>query len=323
MFNVYKMKKTVLYISIFLYCNASMAQQLPLFTQYRDYHSLLNPAAISSDFMLNTYKFSAGASMRLQWLGATNNPKTQVLRAEWVTTPENTFSFITGGYLMNDQTGRTGATGAYGRIAGYFSGNPKNEGFAAGLNIGAVQYRIDASESRLWDADDRLFGTRQQQILPDVSVGVFGYRSLTNDEDNILYGGLSIPQVLGLDFPLKTDKGKGYAIKRIQHYYGQIGFYHFLTAESFIEVSSWLRYVKNVPFDADFNVRYQMQEYIWLGAGFSTSKILHAEFGCLLGQLFELDNRDVKIGYGYDYSFSAIAPFFGASHEINLTFLMR
>jgi type IX secretion system PorP/SprF family membrane protein len=317
------MKKIFFFILLLVCCNASKAQQLPLFTQYRDYHSLLNPASVSSDFMLNTYKFSAGASMRLQWLGASNNPKTQVLRAEWVTNPENTFSFITGGYLMNDQTGRTGATGAYGRIAGYFSGNPKNEGFAAGLNIGAVQYRVDATNSRLWDADDRLLGGRQQQILPDVSVGIFGYRSLTNDEDNILYGGLSIPQVLGLDFNLKTEMGKGYAIKRIQHYYGQIGFYHFLTAESFFEVSSWLRYVKNVPFDADFNLRYQMQEYVWLGVGFSTSKILHTEFGCLLGQLFELDSRDFKIGYGYDYSFSNIAPFFGASHEVNLTFLMR
>ncbi len=317
------MKKTFFFLLLFSSFDALFAQQLPLFTQYRDYQSLLNPAFVSSDFMLNTYKVSAGASMRLQWLGAANNPKTQVLRAEWVTRPENTFSFITGGYLMNDQTGRTGATGAYGRIAGYFSGNPKNEGFAAGLNIGAVQYRLDASQSRLWDADDRLLGTSQQQILPDVSVGIFGYRSLTNDEDNILYGGLSVPQVLGLNFQLKTELGKGYAIQRIPHYYGQIGFYHFLTAESFIEVSSWLRYVKNVPFNADFNVRYQMQEYIWLGVGFSTSKILHAEFGCLLGQLFELDNRDVKIGYGYDYSFSAIAPFFGASHEINLTFLMR
>ena len=317
------MKKIFFFLLLFSSFDALFAQQLPLFTQYRDYQSLLNPASISSDFMLNTYKISAGTSMRLQWVGAANNPKTQVLHAEWVTRPENTFSFITGGYLMNDQTGRTGATSAYGRIAGYFSGNPKNEGFAAGLNIGAVQYRLDASQSRLWDADDRLFGTSQQQILPDVSVGIFGYRSLTNDEDNILYGGLSVPQVLGLNFQLKTELGKGYAIKRIPHYYGQIGFYHFLTAESFIEVSSWLRYVKNVPLDADFNIRYQLQEYIWLGVGFSTSKILHAEFGCLLGQLFELDNRDVKIGYGYDYSFSSIAPFFGASHEINLTFLMR
>jgi type IX secretion system PorP/SprF family membrane protein len=317
------MKKTLFYLFVLICCSPTLAQQLPLFTQYRDYHSLLNPAAISSDFMLNTYKISAGASMRLQWLSVANNPKTQVLRAEWVTRPENTFSFITGGYLMNDQTGRTGTTGVYGRLAGYFSGNPKNEGFAAGLNIGAVQYRLDASESRLWDADDKLLGTRQQQILPDVSVGVFGYRSLTNDEDNILYGGLSVPQALGLNVQLKTENGKGYGIKRLQHYYGQVGFYHFLSAESFIEVSSWWRYVKNVPLDVDVNVRYQMQEYLWLGVGFSTSKILHAEFGCLLGQVFELDNRDVKIGYGYDYSFSPIAPFFGASHEINLTFLMR
>lgn len=315
-------KKIVLFILAFLINQRIVAQQLPLFTQYREYHSIINPAMVSSDFMLNTYRIGLGASSRMQWIGLKNFPSTQVLHGEWVLQPENNFTFVTGGHILQDRVGREGATSFNGRLAGYFSGNPKNEGFAAGLTAGLKQYRLDATNSQLTNPNDVLADIRLQKLYPDISVGIFGYRSLTDDEDNVLSGGMSIPQVFAADLTFESAKGKA-SLRRLPHYYATIGYYKFLSSESFIELSSWLRYIKNTPFQADFNLRYQIQEYLWIGAGYSTSQIAHAEIGFLIGKIRDWSGYDIKIGYGYDMPFNTYTPYFGATHELNITFLIE
>ena len=121
-------KQKIAYVFLFfLILQDLKAQQLPLFTQYREYHSIINPAMVSSDFMLNTCSVALGASARMQWVGLKKNaPSTQVLRGEWVLDKESSMTLVTGGHIIQDRAGRESATSFSGRLGVYLSDNPNS-----------------------------------------------------------------------------------------------------------------------------------------------------------------------------------------------------
>lgn len=232
-------------------------------------------------------------------------------------------SIMGGGYLLNDQTGPTGFTGLYGRIGGVLSDDPTYSGFAVGLSFGMVQYRVNTSEIRLREGNDILSGNDQNKLFPDVGLGVFGYKQMESGflDGDYVYGGVSIPQVAGLDLTF-TDENGEFSMKRQQHYYATVGLYKFFRNEGFLEPSVWVKYTAGVPLNVDFNLRYQMAQNFWIGAGGATSKAMHVETGFLLGDNLGFDNT-LRIGYGFDYSFSSFGPYTGGAHEINLSYSLE
>jgi type IX secretion system PorP/SprF family membrane protein len=313
------MKKTLLFGLVFLFFKAVNAQQLPFFTQYREYHTLLNPAAVSMDYITKDFNMSFGASVRRQWIDIANNPQTQLLRGGYVVKGD-AVSLNTGFHLIKDQTGPTGFTGIYGRLAGIV-GNSDNGGFSAGFNAGLVQFKLKGSQIEFPDPTDALAQRDYNTLYPDIGLGIFGYRRINQmgnfGGDNV-YAGFSIPQVFGLDLTFR-ERNKDFTIQRIPHFYALAGYYKHLNDDAYIETSVWLRHVKNVPFQADFNCRFQINSTLSMGAGYSTNKSLHAEFGVLMGENMGWDTHAFKIGYGFDLPFNTIAPHFGAAHEINLS----
>ncbi len=303
--------------------NITFSQQLPLFTQYRHNQGIINPASINADFFTFEQNISFGASYRLQWNALTAAPKTQTLHGEYFQNSRGGVNLLAGGYLINDQTGPTGFTGIYGRIGGVITSDPDFSGLSFGLNVGAVQYRVNTEDLRLRDEGDIIVSENQNQIYPDVGIGAFAYTTLEGGmlDDAIIFGGLSVPQVIGLDLEFENENGT-FKTQRIQHIYAQAGMYHFFRNESFLEISTWLKYAPNVPVNADFNLRYQMQSNFWTGAGMSTAGNLHFEAGFILGGNVGFDNT-LRIGYGYDYSISSFGPYVGNTHEINLAFSLQ
>jgi type IX secretion system PorP/SprF family membrane protein len=313
------MTRLTLFVAILMVVSVSalQAQQLTLFTQYRDNVSIINPAAVESDFLAFGQNLSFGASYRAQWVGLQNGPRTQTLRGSYLHTEGSGVSFMAGGFLMNDQTGPTGFTGLYGRIAGVVSPNPEEGGFVVGISGGAVNYRVDASEIRLREQGDILGSADQSQIFPDVGVGLYYYK-MVGRSDDFFYTGLSVPQVFGLDLTFK-DENDEYVTTRVQHYYGMLGFVKFFNTDnlSFIEPSMWVKYTQGAPANVDFNLRYYLPVNFWVGAGGSTAGNAHLEAGVNLSQDYD---RTFRIGYGFDYSFSSFGPTAGSTHEINLTY---
>jgi type IX secretion system PorP/SprF family membrane protein len=295
------------------------AQQLSLFTQYRDNLTLLNPAAVESDFLAFGQNITFGASYRTQWVGLDNAPRTLVARGSYLHTDGSGVALMAGGYLMNDQTGPTGFTGFYGRIAGIVTRNPEVGGFSVGLGAGAVNYRLNAAEIRLREPGDVLGSVNQSKLFPDLSLGLFFYH-LVGRNDDYFYAGLSVPQLFGLDLLFQDENGE-YGVKRIQHFYGNVGFYKFFNNNSFLEPSAWVKYVPGAPVNLDFNLRYYLPVNFWVGAGASTAGTAHLETGIVLGDTAGFD-QTIRIGYGFGYSFSSFGPTAGTSHEINLAFSM-
>jgi len=310
---------TLLLVLIFI-GQDSFAQQLPLFTQYREYHGYINPASLNSDYFTYSYNFSVGISHRQQWSGYEDGPSTQVIRGEYIHDSGGAFGLVTGGYLLNDKTDPMGFTGIYGRIAGLATSDPEWGGLSIGVSFGAVQYRVDASKFNARDRSDLLIQEDQSKIFPDVGVGVYFYKRMEGgffDGDNF-YAGLSIPQTLGLNLDYTNENG-AFSTKRIQHFYGLLGWYKYINEDSFFELSSWTKYAPNAPLQADLNIRYQMSNFFWLGTGLSTSGGFHIEGGFLLGDNMGWTNN-IKIGYGYDYNYRTFGPAFGHTHEINLSY---
>jgi type IX secretion system PorP/SprF family membrane protein len=310
------MKKiTLILIALSTTMSVVLGQQLPLFTQYREYHSIVNPANIGSDYFVDEYRSSFGASMRLQWVHIDGSPRTQILRGSYISNTDNYFKIATGGHLMNDQTGPTGMTGVYGRIAVIGNNRPQEGGWSVGFNIGMTQFRLNNTAVK-FNEPNITDVISLRKIYPDVGVGIFGYVPISGRDGDIVYAGASIPQVFGLDLTVPSERGT-FNFKRVPHYFGTLGFYKFIGEQSFVEASTWIKYVQGSKINLDFNLRGQISEIIWLGAGYSTAKYVHIEFGFILG-----DSPRFKIGYGYDHALSTSSPFFGAVHEINLSILL-
>ncbi|PHI21116.1 hypothetical protein CEQ90_03580 [Lewinellaceae bacterium SD302] len=296
--------------------NVATAQQLSLFTQYRENATLINPAAMETDFLSYGYNLTFGASYRKQWAGISGSPETQAVRASYVNKNGGGASLLAGGYVINDQTGPTGYTGVYGRIGAVIGGDPEYSGLSLAISAGYVSYAVRASEIRLRDEGDVIGMVNQSQSHPDVGFGIYYYAMDYND--NMFYAGLSVPQVLGFDVTFQDEEGE-YSVQRLQHAYAMTG-YHFLFGnDGILELSAWGKYVKNAPFNADFNLRYQTPSALWLGGGISTAGNAQVEAGVTLGDNVGLDNI-VRIGYGLNYSFSSFGPSVGSTHELQASF---
>jgi type IX secretion system PorP/SprF family membrane protein len=301
------------------------AQQLPLFSLYRENQGLLNPAAVHSDFLLyhDSYRLSAGATHRSQWVDGDGKIATQSARVEYIGIGEGRFAPLAGLYTINDQVGPTGFTGIYGRLASVFGlGHPNYGGFSVGLNAGYVQYRIKASQIDLLDPGDAPGQTDQSQWHPDVGLGLFFYKSIAR-ETALVYAGLSAAQLFQLDLTLPGENGR-FPLTRRPHFYAQAGAYKFLDNFSFLELSTWARYVDGAPFDLDVNLRYQFQRQFWVGGGAALNGNLHVEFGTYLLHLFDGEARGrplVKLSAGFDYDLNPRGLQAGKAFEVNLSVL--
>lgn len=302
------------------------AQQLPLFTQYREYYGYVNPASISIDFLASDRRaFNAfGASHRRQWIGSTFPTVTSTVgRGEFFFSGNGSVSFLAGGYFMSDKAGAISFNGAYGRAALFIGDIEYGSFFSIGFTAGAVQHRVKTNRLAAFDLTDPLLFVDANTIFPDLGAGIFGV--LKANRDINLYGGISIPQLFGLQLDLPTEEGV-FTYERLFHLYNYAGVY-INTSQgyddySFLEISVWGKYLPGLPYHADLNFRYQISTPFWIGVGASTTQNVHLETGVNLN----FSNRDgyMKIGYGFDFPFNTdYASYVGSSHEINLTFIFE
>jgi len=314
------MNKFILLFAYLFVSGLGNAQQLPLFTQYHENVGIINPAAVNSNYILYENNISFGLSYRRQWIGIETAPETQTLHGEYMYAETGSFGWIAGGFILNDKTGPTSFTGAYGRIAGIITDDPYYGGLSFGLSFGAVQYRVNVSEIRLTEPNDILTTEDQSRVYPDFGLGVYYYRQVERgflDGDHY-YAGVSVPQIFGLNLEFKDESGE-FSMQRVQHFYGLLGLYHYLKDDSYLEPSIWIKYAPNAPINVDFNIRYQMGSNFWIGTGVSTAGAFHFEAGYILGENLGWESN-LKIGYGFDYSFTTFGSNAGSAHEINLSY---
>jgi len=304
------------YLIVFGFAQSMIAQQLPNLTLYREYQSFLNPAAVPHDYFREDFNAHIGVSYRAQWTRLTQGaPVTGLLQGSYIGDQSNT-KLILGGSLVYDKAGAINYYGLNAKFGVLFSEDPLYGGFSAALTLGYKQLRLQTENLIAQDITEILGSSdRFRSSSPDIGFGLFYHARLEN-EDNF-YAGASMPQLFSVNSLNSAAKAN---IKAIPHYYGIAGYIKYLNDYSFIETSAWVKYVQNIPINADLNIKYQLDQNLWLGVGMSTAKILHLEGGIVLSSANIGWETPLRIGYSFEDGFNQIANPFGKTHEVSISF---
>lgn len=301
---------------------SGMAQQLPLYSQFRNAEGLINPASVNSDFFLSEYNVNFAASYRAQWINQEETPRTLFLSGEYISTFGGNFELLSGIQFLQDQTGPFSLNGVYGRIGSLLTEDPYWGAFGIGLSFGLINYRVSANRIVWKDIDDPQIPLNNLQFnRPDIGMGLYYYKRLGGRflyQDNI-YAGISVPQLLGSTYTIE-DGSNEVPITRPNHFYATAGWYHFLNEQAFLELSTWMRYVEGAPFNVTLNARFQLGRTVWFGGGVNINGLISLETGINVPGLLGKDTN-FRLGYAFDYNTSAFDLPLGTSHE--LTFAIQ
>mgnify|MGYP000388759053 CR=1 FL=1 len=295
------------------------AQQLPLFAQYRNASGLINPASLNAQYLLYEYDLNFSTSYRANWWEQRGTPRTVQASGEYVSDFGNNVEWLVGGTLVQDQAGPLGLSAGYLRLGTIVGKDPYYEALVIGFAAGFVQYDFNLSEINWLDPADPDVASLDEAISkPDVGLGIFYHRRLGGRQGtNNVYFGLSLPQVLNARYELARGNGVRAYLDRRRHYYFTGGWYHFFNQETFLEISSWAKYVRGAPVNVDFNARFQPGRVVWFGLGYNLNTILHLETGLnVVGLMGE--NTNLQLGFAFDQSFRALGYDLGGSFEFTL-----
>lgn len=304
-----------LIVTLFLGSNLA-GQQLPIFNHYSDNINPINPAFFSSNYSVDGYDSNISLTHRSQWLGLDGAPLTQNISAEFIYDKRN---LILGGHLLNDKTGPLGQLNLIGKVGVYFAGRNLEDGAVSGaLSIGYNQYRIDEGGIFFRDSEPAIIG--QNVLYPDIGLGFSFFKKIQGGsyEGDIVYGGLSAPQIFNLQYNVSTNQDEKYKITRARHFYGNLGYTKYYDNNTYFEISSWLKYLKGSSFHVDMNIKYKMNDFFWLGAGASTNKAIQINSGVILNNALGR-NSALKLGYTFTEYYNSNSVYFGNSHELTLT----
>ncbi len=309
--------RLILFFIICFFSLGLQAQQWPTYTIYRN--APISPASLPTDYMTYQSPTSVNLGYRMQWLGydfGGTTPRTGFLQGTHLN--EET-GLLLGGHILSDHTGPIGFTGFYAKGGYVLSpfGDREEGGVSFGLSMGLVQYRANTNKITFVDGDDAIPLLDHNKWFFDGALGIQYYQRVNSGD--YAYGGISIPQLFGLNLLFKSS-GEDFDLRRVQHLYANGGYILYLQDATFVEFSTLMKWAPNSPFNADANVRLQFDHYFWVGGGGNTSGAMHLEAGVVFSEESGvLSNGNIKIGYGFSYGFRRQFGFeLGATHEFNI-----
>ena len=287
----------LLTFSTFLLCGTARAQFEPQFTQYMFNEMFINPAyAGSRDQVASTLVY------RNQWVGIDGAPKTQTASIHG---PLLNRKLGLGLTMMNESIGVTHQFAIYGNYAYRIAVSEKGA-LALGLQGGFINHQEKLADVITNEENDNefLFNT-PKVILPNAGFGVY----YNTDK---FYVGLSVPRTLrnkvagnasgivNTDFDIAT-----------WHYYLASG-YVFPVSESIkLKPTAMIKEVEGAPLIGDFSVSALFRDVFWLGFSYRTEDSFA---GIVTFQV----TPNLRVGYSYDYTTTALKNYSSGTHEINI-----
>jgi len=280
----------LLFIFLFSYPSLLIGQQLSLFTQYRNQLSILNPAGISVDYILENFNTSVVATQRNQWIGIEAHPVTSLISIKSILLNEK---ILVGAYFMNDKAGAIGNTKVNGNFA-YFLINNRRHKLSVGFNVGWMQYRVNLNEIKSYKGGSMA----EKRNSLDFGAGLFYVHNMDKKK---FYVGFAIPQ-------LKEElisNNIASSVNAQAHLLVTLGGYFPIRGETtFFEPSLLISKVAGVPLHVNANARFKFLDNFWLGGGAGTS--LNTDFQTLnyhleTGVIIRGNSLDrlIKIGISY------------------------
>lgn len=288
------MKKYIAIIIIIITASAAKAQQEVMISQYMFNGLVLNPAYAGT----HPY-WSTSVLHRSQWVKFDKAPSTQTLCADG---PILGGKVGVGLNITNDAIGITnqldiGANGST-RVslgAGFLS---------MGLRLGVSRYSADLTDAVIKDVDDPVYANNiGGTFIPRVGAGLYYYQ-------RSWFAGLSIPSLLAVDEKI-TYSSSGMNSFYRAHMYLNGGVVFEPSPEIAIKPSVLMKIQGNAPVEVDLNCNVLFMNKFWFGAGYRT--------GDALVTMVEWNiTNQLRVGYAFDYTLSAISDYSNNSHEVML-----
>ena len=276
------------------------AQQEMLTSQYMFNGLFINPAYAGS----HPYAEATGL-YRTQWTGFDGAPSTQTFGVEGPISNEIMGLGLT---FINDKIGDTRQTEVFANWSYhlFLDAAGKNR-LSFGLRAGFADYSSNLSETFVFEEGDPVFMENiNNAFVPKFGAGVYFY-------SRKWYAGFSVPTIYAGDEKVRfniNDVGDRYFEP---HSYLTAGYVFDLSPDLQLKPSFLIRYLNNAPVQADINCNLLIKNTFWIGASYRTGD-------AVIGILEYNIGNDLRAGYAYDFTTTAIGNYSNGSHEFMLSY---
>ncbi len=309
-------------IVFFVFFTSSFAQQKTNSYMYDKLAGIYNPSYIPDVYYKYNHRVIFGLSTRSQWGGVIKGPKTQSASLEYITRSDNTFNILLGSYILNDKIGPMSSTGIYFKLANFMSKyDNRYGGISAGLQFGAIQYRINTQSLAEKYPNDILTQKNPKVTNPELSLGLSYYKNFTKGilKKTRISTGISLAQLGFNKLEFKSDSFS-FNINKKMHTYGYLKINKTLSDFLDLELGTWVSYVKNTPLNVDILAKLRFNDAFTIEGGSNTSGIAHFGFGFNIHKLFTGKENIISIKYSFNPSLINYGSLLGNTHEITIIF---
>ena len=271
------------------------SQQDPQYTQYMYNMNVMNPAYAGSQGTL-----SIGMLGRTQWVGLDGAPRTitAVIHAPVGKNVGLGFSAIA------DEIGPIKEQNVFADFS--YTMETSEEGrLAFGIKGGFTFQDINFLRLSTNQAGDPLFTDNLNEVYPNFGAGAFYYT------DNF-YAGLSMPNMLETRHFEKRGGVVSYASEKM-HYFFTTGYVFDMSEDLKLKPSVMLKAVSGAPLSIDLSLNALVYEKIEFGLSWR-------EGDSVSGLINFLIAKNMRLGYGYDYTLTNLGQFNTGSHEVFLLY---
>jgi len=254
----------------------------------------VNPAYAGTRNSLNLNTLT-----RLQWVGLDGSPQTFSAALH---SPINNRKIGVGLTLVSDEVGPVRNT--------YFTANyayrlkiTDDLTLSMGIKGGISTYYVGLTDLNVRDQEDEAFLNNEKKTSPNAGVGFYLY-------SDKFYVGLSAPKL----FETTVDEEYASSENELKRHYYIIGGYIWqINSKWLFKPSILTKAVSGAPISNDITMQFLYNDKVWMGAMY--------RIGDAAGLFVDFKiNKQLTIGYGYDFSLNGLSGINSGTHEIMLSY---
>ncbi len=293
---IYYSVKMLLILVLFVFIEQRLvAQQQVQYTQYMYTPSLVNPAYVGLD-----EEMKVSILHRSQWVGIKGAPTSQTL---FLSTPiGERLGFGFG--VTRDEIGPANETNATLDLSYVLQLNDRGLYFSFGMKGGLQLLNVDFDKLITHNPNDPSLNENiNSRVTPNIGTGFYLY-------SNDWYLGFSAPNLLRTKHYNKSSIS---TVSSSTHFYFIGGKSFNLNNNTKLKPAFMLRSVTGTPIAVDLSLNFLFNNNFTTGISYRP--------GATISGLLDFKiNKQLSLGYAYDYDISDIGYFSGGSHEILLRY---
>ncbi|TRX70925.1 type IX secretion system membrane protein PorP/SprF [Carboxylicivirga sp. M1479] len=292
-------KNTLVVLSallLFVGVQKVQAQQEPLYTQYMFNTVSVNPAYAGTRNAMNVLLLS-----RMQWTGMEGAPRTYDFTMH---TPLNNYKMGLGLSVVSDSHGPVNNYYINVNYA-YRVSLSESLTLSMGVKGGIYNYYVNLTNLNVGDEDVAFMDNVEQRFQPNAGLGLYLYADK-------YYFGASVPKLI--QTTLNGEQSTTGSLSDLKQHVFLMGGYVFdINEDVKLKPSVLTKIVNGAPPSTDITAQCLYKDTYWLGATYRIGDAV-----ALIGNIRL--NKQLMIGYSYDFTVSELNNYNNGSHEIIISY---